>query len=54
MGMIGLIVVGIDLSNIDDVASIKAIGKSKKKFNALLSGLKQTIQFLRLVASPVE
>ena len=27
MGMIGLIVVGNDLSNIDDVASAKAIGK---------------------------
>ena len=40
MGMIGLVVVGNDLSNIDDVASAKAIGKSKKKLNALLASLK--------------
>lgn len=40
MGMIGLIVVGNDLSNIDDVASAKAIGKSKKKLQTLLAGLK--------------
>jgi pseudoazurin len=31
MGMIGLVVVGNDLSNIDDIASAKAIGKSKKE-----------------------
>ena len=40
MGMIGLIVVGNDLSNIDDVANAKAIGKSKKKLKTLLNGLK--------------
>ena len=40
MGMIGLIVVGNDLSNIDEVASAKAIGKSKKKLKTLLAGLK--------------
>jgi len=40
MGMIGLVVVGNDLSNIDDIASAKAIGKSKKKLKALLAGLK--------------
>ena len=40
MGMIGLIVVGNDLSNIDGVASAKAIGKSKKKLKTLLAGLK--------------
>ena len=30
MGMIGLVVVGSDLSNLDDIATAKAIGKSKK------------------------
>ena len=40
MGMIGLIVVGNDLSNIDDVASAKAVGKSKKKLKSLLASLK--------------
>ena len=40
MGMIGLIVVGNDLSNIDEVASAKAIGKSKKKLKTLLASLK--------------
>ena len=40
MGMIGLVVVGNDLSNIDDVASAKAIGKSKKKLKALLGSLR--------------
>ena len=39
MGMIGLVVVGNDLSNVDDIASAKAIGKSKKKLNALLANL---------------
>ena len=39
MGMIGLIVVGNDLSNVDDIASAKAIGKSKKKLKALLANL---------------
>ena len=40
MGMIGLVVVGNDLSNIEDIASAKAIGKSKKKLKALLATLK--------------
>ena len=40
MGMIGLVVVGNDLSNIDDIASAKAIGKSKKKLKNLLASLK--------------
>ena len=31
MGMIGLVVVGNDLSNMDEVASAKARGKSKKE-----------------------
>ena len=39
MGMIGLIVVGDDLSNIDDMASAKAVGKSKKKLKNLLASL---------------
>ena len=39
MGMIGLVVVGDDLSNIDDIASAKAIGKSKKKLKTLLASL---------------
>ena len=34
--MIGLVVVGNDLSNIDDIASAKAIGKSKKKLPRFL------------------
>ena len=40
MGMIGLVVVGNDLSNMDEVASAKARGKSKKKSKKLLSSLK--------------
>ena len=40
MGMIGLVVVGNDLSNIDEIAKAKAIGKSKKKLKSLLSSLK--------------
>ena len=39
MGMIGLVVVGSDLSNIDDIATAKAIGKSKKKLKSLLANL---------------
>ena len=38
--MIGLVVVGGDLSNIDDIANAKAMGKSKKKLRALLASLK--------------
>ena len=40
MGMIGLVVVANDLSNMDDVASAKALGKSKKKLKKLLASLK--------------
>ena len=36
MGMIGLIVVGNDTSNKDDIAKAKALGKSKKKLKELL------------------
>ena len=39
MGMIGLVVVGGDTSNKDDVAKAKALGKSKKKLQALLASL---------------
>ena len=39
MGMIGLVVVGDDLSNINDIASAKAMGKSKKKLKNLLASL---------------
>ena len=39
MGMIGLVVVGNDLSNIDDVKKAKAYGKSKKKLKKLLASL---------------
>ena len=36
MGMIGLVVVDGDTSNIDAIAKAKAMGKSKKKLKALL------------------
>ena len=39
MGMIGLVVVGDDVSNKDAIAKAKAMGKSKKKFKALLGEL---------------
>jgi pseudoazurin len=39
MGMIGLVVVGGDTSNKDEVAKAKALGKSKKKLKALLAEL---------------
>ena len=39
MGMIGLVVVGGDISNKDDIAKAKAMGKSKKKLKALLGEL---------------
>ena len=39
MGMIGLVVVEGDISNIDDIAKAKAMGKSKKKLKALLEQL---------------
>jgi pseudoazurin len=40
MGMIGLVVVGNDMSNIDAVKKAKAYGKSKKKLKKLLASLK--------------
>ena len=39
MGMIGLVVVGGDTSNKDVIAKAKALGKSKKKLQALLASL---------------
>ncbi len=39
MGMIGLVVVGDDVSNKDAIAKAKALGKSKKKLKALLGEL---------------
>ena len=39
MGMIGLVVVGNDVSNKDKIAKAKALGKSKKKLKALLGEL---------------
>jgi len=39
MGMIGLVVVGHDMSNVDKVAKAKVVGKSKKKLKALLGDL---------------
>jgi len=39
MGMIGLVVVGGDTSNMDQIKKAKAMGKSKKKLQALLDEL---------------
>ena len=39
MGMIGLVVVGGDTSNKEQISKAKAIGKSKKKLKALLAQL---------------
>ena len=39
MGMIGLVVVGDDTSNIASIVKAKAMGKSKKKLKALLADL---------------
>ena len=39
MGMIGLVIVGDDVSNKDSIAKAKAMGKSKKKLKALLGEL---------------
>ena len=39
MGMIGLIVVGGDISNKTQIAKAKAVGKSKKKLKKLLNQL---------------
>ena len=43
MGMIGLVVVEGDISNIDDIAKAKAMGKSKKKLKSLLEELNDKI-----------
>jgi hypothetical protein len=40
MGMIGLVVVGGDLSNIDQISKAKAFGKTKKKLKSLVESLK--------------
>ena len=40
MGMIGLLVVANDVSNMDDIASAKVLGKSKTKLKKLLASLK--------------
>ena len=39
MGMIAMVVVGHDMSNLDDIKSVKIRGKSKRKFGELLEGL---------------
>ena len=39
MGMIGLVVVGDDLSNLDNIKKAKMVGKSKKIFKELLKEL---------------
>ena len=39
--MIGLVVVEGDISNIDDIADAKAMGKSKKKLKKLIGQLKE-------------
>jgi len=39
MGMIGYVIVGNDLSNLDSIKSIKYIGKSKKVAETLISEL---------------
>ena len=39
MGMIGLVIVDGDTSNIAEIAKSRAVGKSKKKLKALLSEL---------------
>ena len=39
MGMIAMVIVGEDLSNLDDIKAIKMRGKSKKKMKAMLADL---------------
>ena len=39
MGMIAMVVVGHDMSNLDDIKSTKIRGKSKRKFSELLENL---------------
>jgi pseudoazurin len=36
MGMIGVVIVGNDLSNLDKIKKVRVLGKSKKKFKKLL------------------
>ena len=39
MGMIAMVIVGEDLSNLDDIKAMKMRGKSKKKMKAMLADL---------------
>ena len=39
MGMIAMVIVGDDLSNLDDINAMKLRGKSKKKMKAILADL---------------
>ena len=39
MGMIAMVIVGDDLSNLDDIKAMKMRGKSKKKMKAMLADL---------------
>ena len=39
MGMIAMVIVGDDTSNLDDIKSIKLRGKSKKKMKSILAGI---------------
>ena len=39
MGMIAMVIVGDDTSNLDDIKAIKMRGKSKKKMKAILADL---------------
>jgi len=39
MGMIAMVVVGEDMSNLDDIKKMKIRGKSKRKFKELLENL---------------
>jgi hypothetical protein len=41
MGMIGVVIVGDDISNIEDAYKTKMVGKSKKKLKALLDSYGQ-------------
>ena len=40
MGMIGLVVVGNNTSNIKQIAKVRAFGKTKKKLKSLIGSLK--------------
>tara|TARA_B100001287_G_scaffold275314_1_gene282616 strand:+ start:290 stop:730 length:441 start_codon:yes stop_codon:yes gene_type:complete len=39
MGMIAMVIVGDDTSNLDDIKSMKLRGKSKKKMKSILAGI---------------